>query len=98
MLLTGCGTTIKKQPVQVLTKYKRVDIVCPDAPTLVSPNWKNIVWVVATDETGLKVLGITERNYKNLAENTQHALKAIQDRNLILNYYKKCIQEFNSNE
>jgi hypothetical protein len=73
----------------------REAIVCPEAPVLHISDWKKVVFVVATDNEGIKVIGMDEEQYRNLAYNTQTALEAIRDRNLINSYYKECIQKHN---
>lgn len=57
--------------------------------------WYDVKWIVATDNDGLKVLGLHENEYKKLAKNTQNALVSIEQRNLVIDYYRRCITDFN---
>lgn len=93
----SCGMNSKKpqEIIRTVTVTEKAKIVCPDAPKLVEPSWKKIIWVVATAEDGIKILGLTESQYKNLAINTQNSLKAIRDRNLVINYYRECLINHN---
>ena len=86
---------MKRLPPLVTTEYKHIAVVCPDALKLVAPQWRKVVFLVAVDADGQKVLGMNEQYYKNLAVNTRLALKAIQDRNSIIAYYKACIRSAN---
>jgi len=79
-------------------EYKKTKIICPAAPALDEIKWKKITFIVATDDEGLKVIGLYESDYKKLAENTQSALKAIKDRNAVRFYYEKCITDFNKED
>jgi hypothetical protein len=90
-------TSSKPKQIKVpVVEYKREILVCPEPPQQTKPDWEKIIWVVATAEDGRKIIGIEEQYYKNLAANTQLALKAIKDRNLIINYLTQCIEDYNN--
>ena len=98
MVLVGCGTSSKKppQPIKVVTVTEKAQVRCPAPPELSKVEWREIIWVVATQGDGVKVLGISEAYYINLAKNTQASLRAIKDRNALMQYYQKCIDDHNS--
>lgn len=79
----------------IVTEYKTTEVICADVPELDSQKWLEIEFIVATDEDGLKVIGISEENYRKLAHNTQLALKSIKDRNSVIIYLKECIRKHN---
>jgi len=98
VLLASCQTNSPKplqKPPVIVTEYKTTEVICADVPELDSQKWLEIEFIVATDEDGLKVIGISEENYRKLAHNTQLALKSIKDRNSVIIYLKECIRKHN---
>lgn len=96
MVLSACSARSKPpQPPQIITEYKREQIKCPDAPRTRPLLLKDVVFVVATDDEGIKVLGLHESEYKKLAENTSNIKAFIATQKLVESYYIKCIRDFN---
>jgi len=84
-----------REVIRTVTVTEKQVIVCPDAPELVSPVWKEVILVVATAEDGIKIFGLTESQYRNLSINTQNSLKSIKDRNAVIAYYRQCMADHN---
>lgn len=95
MLLAGCSTTSKK-PVEV-TDHIKIAIECnttaPRADELVM---LEVDPMPVTDTSGQQWVGLTPKHYENLAINLQRMLGYMRQKNAIVQYYKKCIDQFNA--
>lgn len=98
IILSGCKTDELKL-VTTNIEYRKVQIICPDAPKSKPVAWQDITWIVATsDKDELKVMGLSPDDYEKLAKNTSDLIRYIKDSKVIISYYESCISDFNKNE
>lgn len=96
MLLSACSSGSKiQQPPQQIIEYKKEKVICFDPPKNKPLELNDVVFVLSTDEEGIKVMGLHENEYKKLSQNTSRIETYILTGLAIIKYYQGCIDEHN---
>lgn len=93
-LLSGCFAP--KEKIVVKTQNVYAAIVCPDPQKPQPIRTKPINPKAIQDQAGIWWVGLSPDEYGNLAINTQETIRFIKDKNGDIEYYKKCIIDFNT--
>lgn len=92
-LLTACASL---EP-QVVVKHKLVyiPIFCPEVMDIAELYTRKVLPVSIKDEFGAYWVGLSGKDYENLAYNMQEFLRVIRDQQGNIRYYQRCILDFN---
>lgn len=99
LALSACQTT-KDRPITVTRQTPETIIPPPPKPR---PIITRKVKITVLDEEGIKalladpnfrrIIGLSEKDYANLANNYQEAIRFIEAQGAIIEYYEKVIKE-----
>lgn len=94
VFLSGC--TLFDERIVVQTKNNYIPINCgyasqpaPIYPLPIRPH-------AIEDKDGLPWVGISPKDYRHLAYNTQESIRYIKDQKGVINFYQDCVTDFNS--
>ena len=91
-LLFGC----KHTPPTVVPEYILIEVECADFDRLEPVRALPVVFVKARTDDGFIVLGLRGDQYSNLAIIMRDTMRYIEDQQIAIEYYKKCIADHNA--
>ena len=93
-LLSSCALSPRERVVpQIQNVY--LPIVCPDPAKPAAITTLKVRPQVVEDKIGLYWVGLTGKDYENLAVNVQETIRYIKDQQGVVSYYQRCITDFN---
>lgn len=98
LLLLSSGCSIFGGPderVVVKTNNVYLPILCPDPAAPAAITTLKVRPQVIEDKIGLFWVGLTGKDYENLAVNVQETIRYIKDQKAVTAYYRQCITDFN---
>ena len=90
LVLSGCGSTPKPRPVNIVTD--KID-TCSKPPKADKIVMRNVDFKVIKDEFGIYWIGVTPKFYENLGINMKEITQHIKQKNAIIKYYQSCHKE-----
>lgn len=94
LFLIGCGHTQEQGDNLVFVPTL---VNCEDFGRIEPIKTLPVVFVSGTDRRGYEILGLRGDQYSNLAINSSETLRYIVEQKKESSYYKKCIEDHNSN-
>lgn len=92
-LSSGCAMFGERVAVKQENVYLKV--VCPDPAKPAAITTLKVRPQVIEDKIGIYWVGLTGKDYENLAVNVQETMRYIKDVHGVRDYYRACITDFN---
>ena len=91
LLLTACNWNTK-DPVDIHTAVT-TNVVCINEPTLDTFTIRNVNFVEVKNVDNLYYIGMTTKEYENLALNHTNMKRNMKQKNTVILYYRKCLNK-----
>jgi hypothetical protein len=91
LTLSGCFWNTKETIKATVVVQKKT--ICIDPPQSSKVLLKEVEPIAVKDELGIYWVGITPKHYENLSQNISDMFVGLKQKNAIIEYYKKCLED-----